>query len=185
METWVWCWKSSARLIDLCSSFPTDTSDWTAYQLDSRLYYTMRAVLQHNSHYLGFVWREPANCITLISQAVFIQVITMPCTVVKRSICHLNSNDFSIFPLIGINLFCVCFSRKYNMLMILCQNKMQSCPGQLQISGGVFIRLSIIFLINRLFIQGNCIKERATAIASFEIACFCSTNSLNQKIFNL
>ncbi len=77
------------------------------HQLDSHLYYTMGAVLQHNPHYLGFVWRDPANCITLISQAVFIQVITMPCTVVKRSICHLNSNDFSIFPLSGINLLCV------------------------------------------------------------------------------
>lgn len=28
----------------------------------------------------------------------------MPRTVVKRSICHLNSNDFSIFPLAGTNL---------------------------------------------------------------------------------
>lgn len=52
----------------------------------------------------AFVWREPANCITLISQAVFIQVITMCRTVVKKSICHLNSNDFSIFPFGGINL---------------------------------------------------------------------------------
>ena len=77
--------------------------------------------------YLGFVWREPANCITLISQAVFIQVITMPCTVVKRSICHLNSNDFSIFPLSGINALCVyrynntfcwwfCAKIKYNLV---------------------------------------------------------------------
>lgn len=97
-----WCWKSSTRLIDLSSTFPTDTSEGTAYQLRSHLYYTMGAMLQHNPHYLGFVWRKPANCITLISQAVFIQVITMPRTVVKRSICHLN--DFSIFPFSGINL---------------------------------------------------------------------------------
>lgn len=70
----------------------------------SHLHNTMGAVLQHNLHYFVFVWREPANCITLISQAVFIQVITTPRTAVKRSICHLDSNDFSIFPFSGINL---------------------------------------------------------------------------------
>lgn len=76
----------------------------TEQHINTALMCTMGAVLQHNPHYLGFVWRKPANCITLISQAVFIQVITMPRTVVKRSICHLNSNDFSIFPFRGIHL---------------------------------------------------------------------------------
>ena len=78
-------------LIDLSCRFLPDTAPLSSV-LD-----TMGAAPQHNPHHLGFVWREPANYITLISQAVFIQVITMRRTVVKRSICHLNSNDFSIF----------------------------------------------------------------------------------------
>lgn len=84
--------------------FPTDTSDWAAHQLHSRLHGAVGAVPRLNPRYSGFVWRKPANYITLISQAVFIHVITMRRTVVKRSICHLNTNDFSIFAFGGINL---------------------------------------------------------------------------------
>lgn len=85
--------KPSATLTDLLQ---------LTHQSEQYISSTLRCtILQgqcYNTIYLRFVWREPANCITLISQAVFIQVITMPGTVVKRSICHLNSNDFSIFP---------------------------------------------------------------------------------------
>lgn len=54
------------RLIDLPGCFPTDGQ--TKQHLCPTLLWTMRY------YCLGFVWREPANCVTLISQAVFIQV---------------------------------------------------------------------------------------------------------------
>lgn len=93
----------------LMAGAPFQVARQTKLWIYSTLFCTRLPELRHNSHCSGFVWREPANCITLISQAVFSQVITMPRALLREKHLSLKLKWFLNLPIQRSNVI-ICSS---------------------------------------------------------------------------